>query len=797
MIRNYLTVALRNLKRHKGYSLINITGLAVGMACSLLILLWVREELSYDRFHEHAAEIYRVVSDWEKNSWDGMEGTPAPLAVAARDRFPEILESVRFASWSRKVFRFQDKSFYEDGGIIVDPSFFEMFSFPVVQGNPVASFSSADDIVLTESTARKYFGYEDPIGKALELDGRQKTVIGVAADCPSNSHIQFDYIQSFSHIDTLTDYGTHWGAFNFITYVRLLPTADPVELAERMTTLALEAGCPQVKSGVRFRFQPLTRVHLDARNYQRPGIELGDSRYVALFTIVAFFVLLIACINFMNLSTARAALRAREVGLRKTVGARRLQLVRRFFMESLMLAMLAGLIALALAWAAMPAFNKLTGKALNLSLLHPGHGLIFLALIISTGLLSGSYPAFFLSRFKPAVILRGKIESGNGGLTLRKALVIFQFALSILLIILTTVVIRQLRFMKNQKLAFNKENVVFIPLKGEIGPRFDAVKQELLQTPGVVGVTAQNYLFMETTWRTTGIDWEGSDPEARRDIVVHLVDIDFFDVMGLELKQGRVFSREFPTDETEAFIINQEAVEQMGIDPPVGKSFSFARSRSDVLHGKIIGVLENGHYRSLHNAIEPHIFLLNRDWSDSADYGVALVRIQGERIPGTLAGIQEVWERINPAMPFEYRFLDSAYERLYRRERQTGIIFNVFTGLTILISALGLFGLASFLAQRRGREIGIRKVLGASETGLVALLSLQFARWVLLANVIAWPLAYFAAGKWLSDYPYRIPLGLEIFFISGGAALVIACCTVSFQAVRAARANPVDTLRYE
>jgi len=797
MWRSCLIFAVRNLKRHKGFSIINIAGLAVGMTCSLLILLWVRDELSYDRFHEFSEEIVRVVADWDRHSWDGVEGTPGPLAEAARIRFPGIRQAVRFASQSRKVFRFRDKSFYEDGGIIVDPAFFEMFSFPLLRGNPASVFSSVDDLVMTETMSRRYFGDADPVGKVVEVSGRPRTVTGVAADCPADSHIRFDYVQSFTFIEDLTDWGTSWGSFNFITYVRLDPDVDREDLAGRLTDLAREAGCPQVREGARFRFQPLHRVHLDARRYQRPGIELGDSRYVALFGLIAFVVLLIAAVNYMNLATARAALRAREVGLRKTIGARRSQLMRQFFGESMLLAFLAGMIALALAWAALPAFNRLTGKALALIRLGPEHGFLFGGLILLTGLLSGSYPALYLSNFKPAAILRGKTGFAVGGGVLRRGLVTFQFTISILLIIFTAVVTQQLRFMKNQKLAFNRENVVFFPLKGEIGARFEAAKQELSRLPGVQGVTAQNYLFMDTTWRTTGIDWEGRDPEARRDIVVHFVDIDFFDVMQMELKQGRVFSREFITDENQAFIINREAVEQMGIASPVGKSFSFVRGRDDVMRGKIIGVLENGHYRSLHHEIEPHIFLLNRDWSDSADYGVALVRLQGERVEETLAGMRSVWERINPAMPFEYRFLHSAYDRLYRRETRIGTIFNIFTTLTILISALGLFGLSAFLAQRRRKEIGIRKVLGASESGLAARLGFQFARWTLPANLIAWPLAYLAAGKWLSNYAYRISPGWEIFLLSGAAALAIAGGTVGYQAIRAARTDPVDTLRSE
>lgn len=797
MLSNYFKITLRSLKRRPVFSIINITGLAMGIACSMLILLWVQDELSFDHFHEQGDRIFRIIADWEKNEWDGFEGTPKPLGPAATEQFPEIQDSARFASQSRKVFSLGGKSFYEDGGIIVDTSFFKMFTFPFVSGTPAAVFTGPNDIILTESIAKKYFGDLDPLNKTIEIDSRTALVKAVIEDIPSNSHIQFDYAQPFEYVDKLSGYGTTWGAFNFITYIQISGEPDMRELGRKITALALENNCPQVKSGVRFRLQPLYKVHLDARKYQRPGVALGDSRYVTLFSIVAFFILLIGCINFMNLSTARATLRAREVGLRKTVGAQRSQLALQFFCESLLLALLAGTAALLLIWMIMPLFNRLSGKYLTLNLLDPIHMLLLCGTVTLTGLISGLYPAVYLSGFDPVKVLHGAARSGKKGAGFRRILVVFQFSLSILLIIATTVVFSQIRFMKQQKLAFNKENIVFFPIKGKIGRQFTAVKQALLQNSDILGVTAQNYLFLDTSWRTTGVDWEGRDPEARRDIITHRVDMDFFEVMGMQLAEGRFFSSEFPTDEKEAFIINEEAVKQMGITPPVGKPFSFYISKDNILNGKIVGVIKNGHFRSLHNEIEPHIFLLNSNWAGQTNYGIILVKIDGNRTSEALAAVRHVWIDFNPHIPFEYHFLDSAYEKLYHREQQTSTIFNAFTVLAVLISMLGLFGLASFVAQRRVREIGIRKILGASEKGLVLLLSQQFARWVLLANIAAWPLAYLASEKWLENFAYRIKLSPWIFIMSGLSALFVALLTINLQAIRAARSNPVEALRVE
>jgi len=797
MITNYLKTVFRNLKRQPVFSFINIFGLAIGISCAMLILLWVQDELSFDSFHEHKDQIYRIIADWEKHEWEGFEGSPKPLGPAAVEQFPELKDTARFAPQSRKVFRLGDKSFFEDGGIIVDASFFKMFTFPFLKGSWESAFTSPNDIILTKTMAERYFGEKDPLNKTIEMDGRTGMVRAVIADIPANSHIQFDYAQPFAYIEKLSEYGTTWGSFNFMTYIQTSSSPDISALGHKLTKLALENNCPQVKSGVKFRLQPLRKVHLDGRKYQRQGVALGDSRYVLLFSIVAFFILLIACINFMNLSTARSTMRAREVGMRKTVGAQRTQVALQFFCESLLLAFLAGLAALFLIWLSIPFFNRISGKHMTLNLFEPTHLLLLGGIVILTGLLSGLYPAVYLSGFDPIKVLHGEVRTGKKGASFRRVLVIFQFSLSIILIIATTIVYSQLKFMKQQKLAFNKENIVFFPIKGKIGRQFSAAKQTMLQNSEIMGVTAQNYLFLDSSWRTTGVDWEGRDPESRRDIITHQVDMDFFEVMGMKLTEGRFFSTDFATDEKEAFIINEEAVKQMGIIPTVGKPFSFYINRNKTLNGKIIGVLKNGHFRSLHNEIEPHIFLLNKNWAWQTSYGTILVKIDGQHTSAALKSIRKTWESINPNIPFEYHFLDVAYENLYRREKKTGIIFNCFTVLALLLSILGLFGLASFMVQRRVREIGIRKILGASEKGLVLMLSQQFAWWVLLANIVAWPLAYLAARKWLGNFAYRVSISPGIFFVSGMISLCVALLAISFQSIRAARSNPVDTLRME
>ena len=792
MIKNYLKIAWRNMQKHGVFSFINITGLAIGMACCIMILLWVRDELSFDTFHTNRENIYRVVADWEKYDWQGLEASPAPLAPAIEEQLPEIRCAIRVAPHSKMVFHYKDKAFYEDRGLITDPSFFEAFTFSFVKGEPKAVFKEFSNIVITESMAQKYFGSENPIGKTIQIEGQPVTVTGVIRDIPHNSHLQFDFVSSFEFIKELSNYGTTWGAYNFTTYVYVQDGVDFQGLAKKMTAVALKNESPQVKGGLQFRLQPLSEVYLDARSYQFPIVTLGDAKYVLLFTIVAFFILLIACVNFMNLSTARSALRAKEVGMRKTVGARRSQIVKQFFGESLLLTFISFLIALVIVTLFLPAFNNLSGKQMVLNGTDASHLLILLAIVLLTGVIAGSYPAIYLSAFRPVAVMKGLKESKSKGASFRKVLVVVQFSLAIMLIFATTVVSKQLHFIQKAKLGFDKENIVHIPIKENIGKKYSTVKNELLKNPNILSVSAQRYAFSETTWRSSGVfDWEGKDPERRVDLVFAGVDYGFFETLNLKIKEGRPFSKEVASDERGGYILNESAIRKIGLENPVGKRFAIRKRE-----GTIVGVVKDAHFRSFHHEIEPRVFFIV-DMTHAEDAGLVMIRIFGAKTEEALSHIEHVWRDINPVSPFEYHFLDQTYDQLYKSERRIGTIFNLFTALAIFISCLGLFGLASFMAEQRTKEIGIRKVLGASAPKIILLLTKEFTKWVLVANLIAWPVAYFVMKNLLQSYVYRTAIGIDIFILSGLIALTIALFTVSYQALKAARSNPADSLRYE
>jgi putative ABC transport system permease protein len=800
MFRNYFVTALRYFRRQRLHSLVNCLGLSMGMACTVMILLWVGDELGYDRFHENFDRIHRVVADWPKNGWRGINASPMPLGPAIEGGVPEVADTVRFAGQPRKVFRYGDKSFYENRGIVADPALFSVFSFRFVKGTSAGAFTKASDMVLTESTARKYFGDEDPIGKTIEVEGKPADVTGVVADPPAHSTLRFDFVNAFEFIGDLTDYGTHWGALNFDTYVLLRPGADPEGTGPKITKIAAANNSPHVKEGLSFRLQPLSEVHLDARPYTLSTVELGDRKSVALFSAIAAFVLLIACVNFMNLSTARASLRAKEVGLRKTVGAAKGQIVRQFLCESFFMTSLAFAAALGCVLLMLPAFNRLTGKVIRIDLSDGGQILALAAVLLLTGLTAGILPAFVLSGIRPASMMKGGGQSGGRrgrGAVLRRALVVFQFALSIVLIIMTLVVSKQMRFIRTTDLGFDRENVVQIPLKGAVSARYEAFKTRLRDIPGIVAVSAENYPFAEITNRSAGNwDWEGREGRENLDLIYGGVDYDFAEALGLRIAAGRMFSPEFGTDRSEAVVINESAAAAMGLGEAVGKWVSFSRDGTG--RRTIVGVVEDPRFRSFHHGIEPMLFYL-ADFAAAADRGIVLVKVRdGEGdMTGVLGAIAGVWAEFNPYVPFEHTFLDETYERLYLKERRTLLLFNAFAGLAIAISCLGLFGLAAFMAERRTKEIGVRKVLGAGEGAIAALLTRDFARWVLAANVIAWPIGYFAAGKLLQAYVYRPEIGIGIFVGAGASALVIALLTVARQALRAARANPVDSLRYE
>jgi ABC-type antimicrobial peptide transport system permease subunit len=785
MFKNYLKIALRNIKRHKGYSFINIVGLAIGMACCILILLWVQDELSYDRFHENADDIYRVIQDINftdhSTTWAITQG---PLGPSLKEDYPEIINAVRITG--RELRLTYDEKSYDEGAGMADGSIFEMFTFPLIKGDPATALSDPFSIILTEEMAAKYFGDEDPIGKIIKADNKWDfQVTGVMKNVPLNSHLQFDFLIPFIFGRELNYTVDRWGNSQFRTYVQLQKGVPAQEVIQKISGHLFEK--PTIEKDARLNLQALTRIHLFS-NYEYDSAH-GDIMYVTLFSIIAFFILLIACINFMNLATARSGNRAKEVGMRKVAGAHKTDIIKQFYGESILLAFIALLFAVAFVWLLLPVFNNLAAKELSMNL--SGNLSILLGLLgiaMLTGIIAGSYPALFLSAFQPVMVLKGSRLSGSKGSLFRKILVVFQFSLTILLIVCTAGVYNQINYIQNRKLGYDKEHMIYFGMRGDMRTQFDAVKNELLQNPNILGVTATSnvptygYTFSNSLWR-----WEGQSPDEEILMRAVFIDVDYFKTFGMEIAEGRSFSREFPTDATEAIMVNEEAVKAMGMESPIGKRLSIQDNNFN-----IIGVVKNYHFRSLRQKIDPLILIYNPGNSRAL-----FARLKSENIPQTIGYIENLWKKFAPGYPFNFRFLDEALDRMYRSEQRIGTLFQYFSFLAILISCLGLLGLASFMAEKRTKEIGIRKVLGASTSNITLLLSKEFTKWVLIANVIAWPIAYFAVSKWLQGYVYKANIALWSFILSGVLALFIALITVSYQSIKAALANPIDSLRYE
>lgn len=780
------------MKKQKGITFINLFGLSLGLACCIMILMWIKEERSYDRFHRNFHNIYRIVADWPKHSWDGVEATPQPLGPLVDDQIPEVSETARLASHYRKVFRYQDKAFYESHGLIADPSFFKIFSFKFLQGSIETAFSSPSDLVITENLARKYFNNVDPMDKIVQVDGQPATIKGVIADMPKNSTFQVDFISSFEFIQELSNYGLDWGSFNFSTYALLHPNAQPKEVGPKITTLARDNNCPQVKDGASFRLQPLSAVHLDAKPYQREIIALTDRRTLLLFSMIAAFILLISCVNYINLATARSSIRAKEVGLRKTFGAGRFQLVRQYLVESFLLTGLAFMGSIVLILLLSPIFSRLSGKTIGLQLNSLDQIPTLFGLFIITGLLAGGYPAFFLSGLPPIQIFK-QLKGNRGRILFRQILVIFQFSLTIMLLIGTGVIFSQLRYLSRADLGFNRNNIIQIPIKENLDSKYQAFKDELLRHPQIQSVTAQRYPFAEQTWRSAGnFKWEGGGGKNDLDMVYTGVAYDFFKTLNIKMAEGRVFSKDHASDENKAVILNQKAVEAMGIKDPIGKWFSISKDDRRT----IIGVVQDVQFRSFRHKAEPRVFYI-ADLSKAKDTGLILVKIGSGPSKEVLQDIRDIWISFNPISPFEYHFLDDIYISMYQKERKILSLLNVFTGFAVFISCLGLLGLISFMTDRRTKEIGIRKVLGAGESSIILYLTKDFIRLVLIANLFAWPLGYTLGYTLLREFTIKKGMNVFIFVFSGGLTLLIAVLTVVQQALRTARINPADTLRIE
>ena len=781
MFTNYLKIAFRNLKKYKGYSFINILGLSIGMTCTILILLWVQDELSYDHFFPNAKRLYRVIDTENYSDVDvpKFSMNPPALAQALVDEYPEIKDAARLRTVKSVVVQYGEKRFTEDNLAFIDPSFLKMFSIPFVRGNNNTALSNNSSIILTQETAEKYFGNENPIGKTIRIDNHLDFMVtGVVKDLPHNSHLKIDFLLPFEVIKNFGYTIEGWDNYAHTTYVLLGKGSDYPEVSKKIANTINQN---QKDAKIMISLQPITDIHLYSQNIWGIG-GTGDIAQVYIFSIIAVLILLLACINFINLATARAGNRAKEVGMRKVVGARRKEIIYQFFLESIIYAFAALVISIILILDLLPVFNSISGKELtfgfqsDLDIL-----LLTIGVALITGIISGSYPALILSRSNPVKVLKGRLGLSKSNKNFRKPLVIFQFSLTIILIIGTVVVNRQLHFLENKNLGFNKEQVLCIKLQGNLSQKLDLLRNQLKENRQVINISGVSYPPSGILSSTRINEWDTRESDSEFLSYLLSADFDFTRTMQIKMIEGRYFS--LKSDTTEGCIVNQAAVKAMGMQSPVSKK---------VVGLKIIGVIKDFNFTSLHSEIAPLII-----YCDPNEIKQLLVRIKPGDISQTIKSLEVEWNKVAPEFPFDFSFLDEQINEQYKTDIRVGNVINTFSLLALFIACLGMFGLVSFTAQRRTKEVGIRKILGASVDSIVFTLIGDFLKWVALANIIAWPIAWYVINEWLQNFAYRIDMSWWMFVLSGGIALLIAILTVGFQAIKAATANPVESLRYE
>jgi putative ABC transport system permease protein len=787
MLKNFFKVAIRNLWKQKGYSFLNIFGLAMGMTCSLLILLWIRDEKSVDNFHANGDRLYSV---YERQYYDGkIESgyyTPGLLAAEMKKVMPEIEMACMYNENGKSTFQAGDKIIKEDGSN-ASADFFKMFSYPLLAGTPAAALASPVSIAISRKMAIAFFGSpQTAIGRTIRYENRKElTVTAVFEDLPAISSAKFDYLVNWDLYLEDNSWAKEWGNNGPHTLLLLRKDANPA-LVNRKITHFLDAYNKEQSKSFRIELgmQRFGDVYLH-ENFKNGQITGGRTEYVGLFMIVAIFILCIACINFMNLTTARSINRAKEIGIRKVVGAVRPALIRQFIGEAVLLSIFSIILALGLVILLLPAFNGLTGKAIAFPYGSWSFWLSLGGLTLITGVISGSYPALFLSSFQPIRVLKGTLTFSPATAWFRKGLVVFQFVLSIVLIIATIVVSRQVNYAQSINLGYDRENLVFIPLEGDLTGKYKLFKDAAMHLPGVIQVSRISQQPTNIENGTGGVDWDGKDPNNLVMFTQISTGYDMVKTMDLHMKAGRDFSPAFGTDSV-GYLLNEEAARRIGYKDPIGKRLTFWGKK-----GTILGVVRNFHFNSVHEPIHPLVIR----FGEKESYGNAMVRIKGGRTPQALKGLEGLCRNLNPKFPWTYAFADEEYRNLYKSESIIHSLANCFAGLAIFISCLGLLGLAMFTAEQRTKEFGIRKVLGASGRTLFALLSKDFLVLVLFAFVPASLLAGLAMYKWLENFAYHIELEWWVFVMAGALALLIALLTVSFQAIKVAVANPVRSLR--
>ncbi|MFC2102574.1 ABC transporter permease [Bacteroidota bacterium] len=797
MWKNYLTSTVRTIQRNKLFTFINIVGLSVGMAASLMIILWVWDEVSFDNFFENRNQLYRVMSYGTTYMVDGISGSPMVLGEHAVAELPEIEKAVTFEPVFQMLVRRQKEGFYFDKGIVSDPTFFDVLPFPLKSGHPDHLLENPHDIVISEEMGRKLFGAEDPTGQSIIIDDISMNITGVFSSIPGNSTLQLDFVAPYSLYKEL-GVGFIWGRFMGTTFLQLRPGTNPDIVAMKLTAVAKNARCPQVLDGVSFRLQPFADLHLDGKHNDWTIYKSGDSRYIWLFSVVVVLILLIACVNYINLTTARADKRAFEIGMRKVSGASPNNLSIQFFTESALFTTISLIVALFLLWIFWPYYLQLTGKELVMDLLTPMLLIGIAGVFILTTLLSGLYPSLVLPAFNPVAVLKGPPSSRRGKGWMRKGLVVFQFFITSALIIGSLIIFRQISYIRNMELGFNSENVICLPMKENLGEKYSVVKQQLLTDPNILSVTCSDYLWATENNRCKGcVSWEGIGEGDDVDLLLPRVDFDYFETLDIPLIAGRSFSKDFSTDSTEAFMINESAARAMNLDNPVGVKCKVSGSTGSAQEGRIIGVFKDIHYASLHQEIEPQFVRVYRHPEKGGQNATLLVRFQGNHPDAIISRLKGAWESVNQVTPFEYSFLDQTYENLYRKDRQIGRVVSLFTILAIILSALGIFGLTTFIAERRTREVAIRKVNGATARKVIWLITWDFTRLVVISFILAIPLAWIIMNKVLQSYAYHISITPWIILLALVIVLCIATLSSVSQAMRLSRMDPVRALKYE
>jgi putative ABC transport system permease protein len=767
------------------YSVINLTGLIVGLAAFALIYLWVLEELSYDHFHNGHDKIFRVVEKQFNENGESypLALTPGPLGPYLKNSFAEVSQACRLTQLDFLV-RYDEQSFYQKG-IAADPEFFELFSFPLSSGEARSFYTGIDKIIISEKLASTYFGNDKALGKIFIIAGHDFIVTAVMQNVPTHSHLQFDFVIPFNFLEAAGFSNPNpWNQNSYHTYLSLLSVDGLDSFGDKIRN-TIKLNHPE--SNTEIVLQPLTDIHLKSTLLNSDMAGRGNFQYVTIFSAIGIFILLIASINYANLATARSIKRAKEAGVRKVIGANRFQLIIHFFSESFLYSFLALLVALLIVWAMLPSFNQLTGKSLSFDVIEPAIFISLLSSVIFCSLIGGAYPALVLSSLNPIAVFKGYLKSGKSAVLLRRTIVIVQFVLSISFLTGTLIVKNQLNYIQSRNLGFNKDNVLNFSTNRKLRQQYTTFKSELQNVPGVINVTATNSKLSNVGQSTWEVEWEGKNPD--KEILFHqlMVDHDFLNTYSINLAAGRDFSVLHSSDST-GVLLNEEAIRQMTIDEPLNKLITIDGNRKYTL----LGIVKDFHFESIHKPIEPVIIYI-----EPSEFNEISVRLAAGNALRQINEIETVFKKFNPGRPFEYSFLNDDIDKLYRSEKRVGEIFTYFSVLSILVSSLGLFGLVMFVTEQRAKEVALRKIMGASTVHLIWLLSFEFIALVIMAFVLATPAMYYASGVWLKNFAYNVEPGVSLFLLSGFVCILIALITVGVKSFRVSRSNPIEPLRSE